>query len=101
MVAVKQRVRQKLLHHFASAPFAAGARCGQRSLGMLSLRNGAKISKIDIDQTRSSEQAINRANCLSNETIGDSECVDEACILVDQSEDLLVCQTNDRIGSLL
>ena len=101
MAAIEQRMRQKLLHDLTSASFPTRARCCQRSLGMLSLRNGAKISKINMDQTRSGEEAVDRANRLGNEIIRDSECIDEACIFIDQSEDLLVCQTNHRIGGLL
>src|SRR5437588_319155 len=98
MTAVEERVRQDLLDYDPRAAFAAGARSCQGSLGVFSLRYGANIGEIDINQTRPSQQAVDGADGLGDESVGNSKSINEAGVFVDQSKDLLVSQANHRIG---
>src|SRR5258706_3283082 len=100
MAIFNQRMFENLLGGLPSAVLSPRLSSGKRGLRMLALHHRAEIGKINIDQSRASQEPINRSDSLGHELVRDAKCIQQAGVLINQPKDSLVWQRYDGVSRL-
>ena len=95
---IQQRMGEEFFDRFARAGGAAGLDKGKRALGMAVAHQRAQVVKMDLDQPGPREQLPDAAHAFDEQAAGDAEGVQDAGVLVNQFEGLLVRQANHAVG---